>query len=90
MRHLTALSIEATFSGAPPDVSRLSGVTGVEVQGNRLHCHVQGPIEPLLKALSAAGVTQLLSREPSLEELFLAYYDRQSVGGGQENVARVA
>jgi ABC-2 type transport system ATP-binding protein len=90
MRHLTALSIEATFSGAPPEVSRIPGVTGVEVHANRLHCHVQGPIEPLLKELTAAGVTQLLSREPSLEELFLAYYDSQSVGGGQENAAHVA
>jgi ABC-2 type transport system ATP-binding protein len=84
MRHLTALSIEATFSGSPPDVSRIPGVTGVEVQGNRLRCQVQGPVEPLLKVLTAARVTQLLSREPSLEELFLAYYDSQSVGGGQE------
>ena len=36
------------------------------------------PIEPLLKVLAAAGVSELLSREPSLEELFLAQY------GGEE------
>ena len=27
-----------------------------------------------MEALAAAGVTELLSREPSLEELFLAQY----------------
>jgi ABC-2 type transport system ATP-binding protein len=90
MRHFTALSMEATFSGAPPDVSRIPGVTAVEVKGNRLRCQVQGPIEALMKELTVAGVTKLLSREPSLEELFLAYYDRQPVDAGQEHAAHVA
>ena len=31
-------------------------------------------MEPLLKVLAGAGVDKLLSREPSLEELFLALY----------------
>ena len=39
-----------------------------------VRCQVRGSIEPLVKALAAAGVTELLSREPSLEELFLAQY----------------
>ena len=33
-----------------------------------------GSIEPLLQALAGAGVRHLVSREPSLEELFLAHY----------------
>jgi ABC-2 type transport system ATP-binding protein len=74
MRHLSALSVEATFDTTPPDVSRVPGVTAIEVDGNRLRCQVHGPVEPLLKRLAAVGVTQLLSREPSLEELFLAHY----------------
>ena len=78
MRHLSALSVEATFDATPPDVSHVPGVTKVEVEGNQLRCQVQGPVEPLLKRLSAVGVTQLLSREPSLEELFLAHYGAES------------
>ncbi len=78
MRHLSTLSVEATFDTTPPDVSRVPGVSGVEVEGNRLRCHVHGPVEPLLQRLSAVGVTQLLSREPSLEELFLAHYGAES------------
>ena len=31
-------------------------------------------MEPLLQVLAGSGVSQLLSREPSLEELFLAHY----------------
>ena len=74
MRHLSALSIDATFDGPPPDVSRIPGVAAVDVEGNRVRCQVVGSVEPLLGALVASGVHQLLSREPSLEELFLAHY----------------
>ncbi len=35
---------------------------------------------PLLKVLAGAGVTELLSREPSLEELFLALYGADRAG----------
>lgn len=83
MRHLSALSIEAGFDSAPPDLSRVPGVTAVEVQGNRLRCQVSGPVDPLLRVLAAAGVRTLISREPSLEELFLAYY-------GQPDTSREA
>jgi ABC-2 type transport system ATP-binding protein len=43
-----------------------------------VRCHVRGTIEPLLKVLAASGVQELLSREPSLEELFLAQYGASS------------
>jgi ABC-2 type transport system ATP-binding protein len=46
----------------------------VEVLGSSLKCQVTGPIEPLLQQLAGAGVVELLSREPSLEELFLSHY----------------
>lgn len=74
MRHLSALQVEAEMDGPAPDVSGIPGVTAVEVDGSRLRCHVAGSIEPLLKVLSGAGVRHLVSREPSLEELFLAHY----------------
>ncbi len=74
LRHLSALTVEATFDGSVPDLSAVPGVTGVTVNGRVVHCQVRGPVEPLLRVLAAAGVTQLLSREPSLEELFLAQY----------------
>ena len=77
MRHLSALTVEATFAGAIPDLSGVPGVSSVQADGPVVRCQVRGPIGPLLKVLAAADVTELLSREPSLEELFLAQY-----GGG--------
>jgi ABC-2 type transport system ATP-binding protein len=88
MRHLSALTVEATFDGAIPDLSRVPGVTSVETDGPMVRCHVQGPVEPLLQVLAAAGVTRLLSREPSLEELFLAQYGGDGSTEEADTVAR--
>jgi polyether ionophore transport system ATP-binding protein len=87
MRHLSSLSIEATFDGSVPDVSRVPGVSGVEVDGHVVRCQVHGSVEPLLKVLAAAGVHELISREPSLEELFLAHYGAASADGGRAPTA---
>jgi ABC-2 type transport system ATP-binding protein len=88
MRHLSALSVEAIFEGAVPDLSEVPGVTMVEVEGPMVRCHVQGSVEPLLKVLAASGVTRLVSREPSLEELFLAHYGGDSQSEEADRVAR--
>lgn len=89
MRHLSALSIEATFTGPPPDLSHVPGVSDVAVEGNRVRCRVHGSVEPLLARLTAARVTQLLSREPSLEELFLARYGIEPAANRQEATSHV-
>jgi ABC-2 type transport system ATP-binding protein len=81
MRHLSALSVEATLDGPVPDLSAVPGVSAVEADGKVLRCQVRGSIDPLLKALAATGVTELLSREPSLEELFLAQYGADGHAG---------
>ncbi len=74
MRHLSAVTVEATFAGKPPKVEHIKGVSAIHVVGSQLTCQVQGPIEPLLKVITAAHPKTLLSREPSLEELFLTLY----------------
>ncbi|HXQ43498.1 MAG TPA: ABC transporter ATP-binding protein [Acidimicrobiales bacterium] len=74
MRHLSALTVEAVFDATPPDLSGVPGVKRVAVDGRHVHLEVQGPIEPLVDALAGTGLRELLSREPSLEELFLAHY----------------
>jgi len=74
MRHLSSMTVEVEFSGEPPDLSRVPGVKGVEVDGKTVRLQTHGDVEPLLKVLAANRVTQLVSREPSLEEIFLAHY----------------
>jgi ABC-2 type transport system ATP-binding protein len=77
MRHLSSLTVEATFDGSVPDLSRVPGVMTVDVDGRVVRCQVHGSVEPLLRVLANAGVHELISREPSLEELFLAHYGRK-------------
>jgi len=87
MRHLSAITLEVEFAAAAPDVSAVPGVSNATADGHWLRCQVQGPVEPLLQALAGTGVLRILSREPSLEELFLAYY---GTGHDQTSVAPVA
>ena len=80
LRHLSALTVEATFESTVPDLSKVEGVTAVQVDGRVVRCQVHGSVEPLLKVLAGSGVQGLLSREPSLEELFLAHYGSSTDG----------
>ncbi|MFI5065193.1 MAG: ATP-binding cassette domain-containing protein [Streptosporangiales bacterium] len=83
MRHLSAVTVEAAFPGVPPALDQVPGVTAVRVTGHQLTCQVRGPIDELLAVLAAAHPRTLLSREPSLEELFLSIYgERERVNGG--------
>ncbi len=77
LRHLSALTIQITFEGPPPDISQVPGVSAVAVDGHRVRCELTGPVDPLLQALCGTHVRELLSTHPSLEELFLSHY-----GGG--------
>jgi ABC-2 type transport system ATP-binding protein len=74
LRGLSARTVEATFVGAAPDLSAIEGLTNVVVDGAHVRCQVSGSMTPLLRALADAGATEVTSREPSLEELFLAHY----------------
>jgi ABC-2 type transport system ATP-binding protein len=77
LRHLSARVVEATFDGPPPELVLPEGVTSTAVGENALRFEVRGPVGPLIDRLAGTGVIALVSREPSLEELFLAHYDRR-------------
>ena len=75
MRLRSALSVEASFdAGQVPDIREVPGVRDVAVEAGTLRCQVDGPVAPLLQVLADAGASRLVSREPSLEELFLTHY----------------
>ncbi len=74
LRGLSARTVDAVFTGPVPDVSAIEGVSALTVTDHTLHCQVRGPMTALLRALADAGATEVTSREPSLEELFLAHY----------------
>ena len=77
LRHLSALSVDATFAGTVPDLSAVPGVSDIRSHGKGVRLELRGPVAPLVRALAPTDITELVSREPSLEELFLSHY-----GGG--------
>jgi ABC-2 type transport system ATP-binding protein len=85
LRHLSARVVEATYDGTPPELELPDGVTSTAVGESAVRFDVRGPVGPLIDRLAGTGVIALVSREPSLEELFLAHYDR---GGEHVGVAR--
>ncbi|HKV89077.1 MAG TPA: ABC transporter ATP-binding protein [Candidatus Dormibacteraeota bacterium] len=76
---------EITIHFAQPvpldDFSRLEGVTEVEQLGNgsAIRLAMQGSADAVIKAAALYPVVSLTSYEPSLEDIFLRYYE----GGGQ-------
>lgn len=79
MRHLSALTVTATFEDKPPKIDHLKGVEDVKIIGHQLTCQVHGSIDELLSALATHHPKSLISREPSLEELFLSLYGDKDV-----------
>jgi polyether ionophore transport system ATP-binding protein len=75
LRHLSAHTVEVTFEGAAPAIPSLPGVRVADAGPAALRFEVSGRIAPLLEALSGQPVATLVSREPSLEEIFLHHYD---------------
>ncbi|MGZ4249709.1 MAG: ATP-binding cassette domain-containing protein [Solirubrobacteraceae bacterium] len=76
LRHLSAQTVEVTFTGPVPELGRVPGVTAAIPVGQAgLRLEVSGGIGPLITALADQPVASLTSREPSLEEIFLHHYD---------------
>jgi ABC-2 type transport system ATP-binding protein len=84
LRHLAALSVDATFAGPVPELSGVPGVTHVVTDGESVHLELRGPVGPLIRALAPTDVVGLQSREPSLEELFLGHYGATAGNGAAD------
>jgi ABC-2 type transport system ATP-binding protein len=77
---IRAYRIEIDFTDGVP-TERLRTVPGFELMasdGHRATGMLRGSFEPLLAAIQGHRVTGLVSREPSLEEVFLTYYSDAS------------
>jgi ABC-2 type transport system ATP-binding protein len=74
-RALTRVVIEFADPVSPADFEALTGVTDVVVSDHRLTCNVTGSVDSLVKAAARHTVNKIESAQPSLEEVFLAFYD---------------
>ncbi|MGY1874946.1 ATP-binding cassette domain-containing protein [Nocardia gipuzkoensis] len=75
LRRLRRTIVDIAYQGAVPALSDVEGVEAVEaLDEGRMRFTLSGAAAPALRALAAAQVTALSSREPTLEEIFLDYY----------------
>jgi ABC-2 type transport system ATP-binding protein len=76
MRHLSRTSIKAEITGYPGDLTQITGVEDVSIDGTTLRAQVDSEsLGEVIRALGDAGVRSLVSQPPTLEELFLRHYD---------------
>jgi len=75
LRHLSTQTVDVTFSDRVPQLPPLPGVQVNPAGPNALRFEVSGSVGPVINALAGHPVTALVSREPSLEEIFMHHYD---------------
>ncbi|HEX2026611.1 MAG TPA: ABC transporter ATP-binding protein [Nitriliruptorales bacterium] len=76
LRSRAVRRVEILFAApVPPErFAELPGVSEVEIDGALGRFLVDGSVDALVKAAAGFEVVTLTSREPDLEEIFLAYY----------------
>jgi ABC-2 type transport system ATP-binding protein len=74
--------IEFHFDGPVPAsvFERLPGVKEVSAHGDSVLLSVEGPVDAVVKEAARHDVVSLETREPSLEEAFLAFYEPEEAG----------
>ena len=80
MRHLTrnhvSVLLKSPATKVLPALSALTGVYGAEVKDGQLCFRMDtNATGPIMKLLAKAGIERITSSPPSLEELFIQYYD---------------
>ncbi len=81
LRNRQLMKVTAGFADAPAGaalVGSLQGVVGLEQDGDTLHFTFSGNVDSLIKALSQVHVTALSLEEPTLEEIFMHYYEKEA------------
>jgi ABC-2 type transport system ATP-binding protein len=69
--------LEIVFAGPVPrdKFINIAGVHDIVVLGNLLTCNVVGSLDALVKAAAKYEVVNIISHEPTLEEIFMTYYN---------------
>jgi ABC-2 type transport system ATP-binding protein len=75
LRHLTRTSITVATERPLDGLESLVGVHNIEVDVGHVHFEVDGSaLDAAVRHLSTFGIHSLVSRPPTLEELFLRHY----------------
>lgn len=74
--------VDVTFLGVPPpDLAAVPGVTIQSRTGSRIVLNIEGPIDPLMRVLTGRPIVDLAVIPPSLDDVFMDYYDAPALIG---------
>ncbi len=76
-RAIRRLEIHFATPVSPEQFSNIEGVRDVQVHDNMLTCTIAGEIDTLIKTAAQYQVVNVISHEPNMEEIFLAYYTQE-------------
>src|SRR5512132_1149188 len=77
-RALRRLELDFARPVPPGAFAGLPGVRELAVDGAVLRCAVEGSVDAVVKAAARFEVLNVVSHEPDLEEIFLAYYRKDA------------
>ena len=78
LRQKAIRPLEVHFVKAPEEGAfrKIDGVKNLSVEDGTLRCSVVGSLDSFIKQLAKYEVTNIISQEPNLEEIFLTYYEK--------------
>jgi ABC-2 type transport system ATP-binding protein len=89
LRHLTRTSVSAELDAVPDDLATMAGVHDLVVSDHRVDFEVDGDaMRAVMGRLGEVGIRRLVSRPPTLEELFLRHYDTAPRARGDDTAPR--
>ena len=85
LRDLAHHQVELRFGGPVPTSAfeHITGVSDVTAQDHVLRLRVSGPIAPVVQVAARYELLDFVSREPSLEETFLAEYGHDGTASAE-------
>ncbi|HMM29918.1 MAG TPA: ABC transporter ATP-binding protein [Aggregatilineaceae bacterium] len=71
--------IEIIFDGPAPlhAFQNVPGIRDVSAANSHLRCTVSGTLDPVVKKAAEFTVVNMISQDPNLEDIFLAFYGRE-------------
>lgn len=72
--------VDLTFDGVVPEqaLRAATGAREVSVRDHTAHVSVAGSLAPVVRVAAARGLADVVTWQPDLEEIFLAYYARDA------------
>ena len=90
LRELGATVYEVSLVGEPPSFDGVRGVSLVERTDDGVRLSVHGPPGDVLARLAGAQVLELRAHAPTLEQVFLTFYDASTAARGAVDAAHGA